>query len=152
MEKLIPVSGQIKVVANVVQSSSKNFSLGYFKSIHLFYVHIPIFSALPSTSIYLPRPDEKSFLLQNVVQKSPPGVPGCTLLLTCCVCSLPLLLMCFSDSSPLCFVSEVAAAASVLLGETPALKMWDGSAGQAAASPGSSCSHAPWGWRRPWGS
>lgn len=77
------------------------------------------FSALPSTSIYLLHLGEKYFLLQNIVQKSPPGVPGCTLLLTCCVCSLPLLLMCFSGSFPLCFVSEAAAASSVLLGEPP---------------------------------
>lgn len=131
MEKLISDSGQIKVVANIVQSSSKIFSLGYFKSIHLFYVHISIFSALLSTSIYLPCPGEKCFLLQNIVQKSPPGVPGCTLLLTWFICSLPLLPVCFSISSPLCFVSEAAAFSVLLRNPQPWRWQWDGGAGQA---------------------
>lgn len=141
MEKLISDSGQIKVVANIVQSSSKIFSLGYFKSIHLFYVHISIFSALLSTSIYLPCPGEKCFLLQNIVQKSPPGVPGCTLLLTWFICSLPLLPVCFSISSPLCFVSEAAAFSASE--EPPALEMAVGWRCWAGHHQGA---HALWGW------
>lgn len=140
MEKLISDSGQIKVVANIVQSSSKIFSLGYFKSIHLFYVHTSIFSALLSTSIYLPCPGEKCFLLQNIVQKSPPGVPGCTLLLTWFICLLfrfiPIVL-CIWGSSILC-ASE----------EPPALEMAVGWRCWAGHHQGA---HAPWGWGWPWG-
>lgn len=60
----------------------------------MFYVHISIFSALPGTSIYLPCPGKKCFLLPPIVRKPPPGVYGCTPLLARRVRSLPPLLLC----------------------------------------------------------
>lgn len=132
MEKLISDSGQIKVVANIVQSSSKIFSLGYFKSVHLFYVHISIFSALLSTSIYLPCPGEKCFLLQNIVQHCAEISPGCSWMY-----SAPHVVHLLSASSP-CLLFRFIPIVLCIWGGSILCASWgtpspgdDGSAGQA---------------------
>lgn len=71
------------------------------------FVHISVFSALFRTLICLPCPGKKCFLLQNIVQKFPPGVSRCTLLLTQRVSALPPLLAWFYSYLPLLhFVPE----------------------------------------------
>lgn len=119
----------------------------------LFYVHISIFSALPRTSACLPCPGKKCFLLQNIVQKSPPGVSRCTLLLPQHVFTLPPRLACFFRFIPVAFRTW---GGSILLHRFPGspaqpgrcvgtAAMWWAREGSGSIAPALSG-----GWRSPW--
>lgn len=112
---MISVSSQIKVAANTVQSSSKKKNLGCFKSIHLFYVHISVFFALPRTSICLPCPGKKMlFIAKHCAEMSPRCFQMYSAPCSACLYSASSPRLGFSsDLSLLCYVPEAAASFSI---------------------------------------